>query len=447
MLGKQRNRRGGKCWNRALDGLKVAALLLPLTLAACDDLLDVNMPGNVTEADLDASVANTLMLSTQGNVEYAWSQYTYFASHHSDEWNQQSGNRQRKQMGLRLIDPGFQYLIDRLWSPLHVSLQEADEFASLIAGFDAGDVPQKNELIAKIKAYGAWPVIALAEGFCGSPIGGSDEIFGAAALFTKAEARFTAAMTLASAAGLTDFENMARVGRARARLGLGNFSGAIADAEMVPVDFAFMVTRDTEPSRRRNKIHDDLNGELTVDKIGSLPGNYWDLKWKDVPDLRIVVEHTGEFSYDFVTEHHRLANKHTEYSTDMILATWREAQMIIADASAQSGDLVKAIEILNAFHTRASIPDVTDVDLPTQADVITHVIQERSREFFADGGYRLFDHNRWRGTAHEIPFLGEAGSFYPIGIDHHGERFGDTTCLPVPRNETTPTGGLTTRIP
>ena len=447
MLGKLRNRRGGKFRDRALDGLKVAVLLLPITLAACDDLLDVELPGNVTEADLGPSVANTLMLSTQGNVEYAWSQYTYFASHQSDEWNQQSGNRQRKQMGLRLIDPGFQYIIDNLWSPLHVALQEADEFSTLIAEFPSEEVPDKNELIAKIKAYSAWPVVALAEGFCGSPIAGSEEIFGASELFTRAEARFTEAMALASAAGLTDFENMARVGRARARLGLEDFQGAIADAEMVPLGFEFMVTRDTDPGRRRNKIHDDLNGELTVDKIGSIPGNYWDLEWKGVPDLRIQVEHTGEFSYDFVTEHHRLANKHTEYSTDMILATWREAQMFIADAAAQSGDLARAREVLNGFHERAGIPDVTEEDIPTQADVIRHVIQERSREFFADSGYRLFDHNRWRGTAFEIPFLGEPGSFYPVGIDHHGERFGDTTCLPVPRNETTPTGGLTARIP
>ena len=53
-------------------------------------------------------------------------------------------------------------------------------------------------------------------------------------------------------------------------------------------------------------------------------------------------------------------------------------------------------------------------DIPTQADVIRHVIEERRREFFVEGGHRLRDHLRWRGTEFDIPFLGEP-RFGPSG--------------------------------
>lgn len=448
MFANRTEQERGQWLRRALLRIRIAGILaLTVALGGCDGLLEVSLPGNVTEADLGPTVSATLVLSVQGSLENAWSDYERFASHQSDEWNQQSGNRQRKQAGLRLLDPGFQYYIGGVWVPLHVTFQESIEFSDRIAAFSAEEVPNKAEHIAKIKGYGAWPLIALAEGMCGSPIGGSEEVHGASALFSLAETAFSEALTLASAAGLTNFEALARQGRARARLGLGDFPGAIADAEAVPEDFEFLVTRDSNPGARRNQIYNNLNGDDQVQKIGSVPGNYWDLEWKGVPDFRIQVEHTGVLSYDFATEHHRLANKHTDASSPSVLASWEMAQMVIADAAAQSGDLTRARQVLNGFHQRANIPPITEPDISTQDEVVRHVIQERSRQFFAEGGYRLYDHNRWRGTQFEIPFLGEPGSFYPDGLDHHGERFGTTTCLPVPRNETTPSGGVTERIP
>ena len=442
MYGKRTNQRDTTPWKGMPSGLKrVAILMVPLALVGCADLLDVSLPGNVTESDLGPSNAETLALSIQGNLEYAWSQYSEVAAHHSDEYDQRSGNRQTKRHGLRLFDPSFQFYIEGNWTPLHTTYQEHIEFAERIEGFSAEEVPNKAELLATIKAYGPWPLIALAEGMCGSPVDGGD-VLGASALFALAEQEFTEALAAASAAGLTRFETMARVGRARARIGLEDYQGAIGDAVMVPEGFEFLVTRDANPGRRQNATFDRL-GEDAGARRGNLTKNYHEVEWKRVPDPRIQASFTGELSFDFVTEHVALANKHRSFDEDMLLASWEEAQMFIADASAQSGDLDRAREILNEFHERAGIPPVTVEDIPTGDDVIRHVIQERNREFFAESGHRMFDHNRWRGTKFEIPFLGEPGSAWPDGVDVHGERFGDTTCFPVPRNE----GAITERIP
>ena len=100
-----------------------------------------------------------------------------------------------------------------------------------------------------------------------------------------------------------------------------------------------------------------------------------------------------------------------------------------------SGDRPTASGILDAFHTAAGIPPVTAVDLPTQDDVIRHVIEERRRQLFVTGGHRQRDHLRWRGTQFEIPYLGEPGSDHPNGVDEYGQVYGNTTCFPVAQNE------------
>ena len=109
--------------------------------------------------------------------------------------------------------------------------------------------------------------------------------------------------------------------------------------------------------------------------------------------------------------------------------------MIIAEASALTNDLSRAIGILDDFHTAAGIPPVDAADLPTQNDVIRHVIEERRREFFVEGGHRQRDHLRWRGTEFNVPYLGEPGSDHPNGIDHQGQIYGSTTCFLVAQNE------------
>ncbi len=123
------------------------------------------------------------------------------------------------------------------------------------------------------------------------------------------------------------------------------------------------------------------------------------------------------------------------------MASWREAQLFLAEAYAMTNRLPEAIAILDELHTRAGIPPVTAVDLPTQDDVIGHVIEERRREFFSEGGHRLRDHLWWRGTSFEIPFLGEPGSIHPDGLLLDPDTgaplrlYEDTTCFPVPTIE------------
>lgn len=424
-----------------------ACLLLGLVLGGCEGLLDVDLPGEVTEEDLqNPAQAAALANSVVAQVECSWDNYVAAASHHSDEWLPASGNSTMRRWGLRRISPTFASYASGdcgssygLFTPLHIALQEADRNAEQIREFSDDAVEDKEDLLTDIQAYSGWPLIAFAEGFCATPIGGSEEAFQSNELFQRAVDRFSEAIDMADRTGRDRLKNMALVGRARAHLGLENYSQAIADAERIPEGFRFEVQREETPDRRQNAQFEAINALPSMEagnKHATVAPSYRDVEWNDVDDPRVPVVNTGKITFDFTTIHWR-HEKINSFSTNTRLASWEEARLFIAEAAAFTDDLPRARAILNAFHDRAGLPPVTEEDTPTREDVIRHVLQERSRAFFAEGGYRLHDMLRFRGTQFEIPFLGEPGSDHPNGVDQNGLGYGDTTCFPVPVKETT----------
>lgn len=424
------------------------ALAPALGLAACDmeNLLEVDLPGQVTEGTLDdPRQAQTLTNSVIGDVECAWNNYVAAASHHSDEWIQSSGNATMKRWGQRDITPTFDAYASGgcdanygLFTPMHTARYQAETNYERVMAFPDDQVPGKPAMLARIRAYGALPYVAFAEGFCGTPLDGSEKVYTSRELFAIAEERFTEALQLAQQANLADLRSFALVGRARARLGQEDYAGAIEDASQVPVGFRFVASRDQAPALRQNaqfRLVDGPTAAAASQKHASVAPSYRDVRWKGVKDPRVNVAWDGvSLGFDFTTPHYR-HDKYNAFDSPVLIASHREAQMIIAEAAALTGDLARARQILDAFHTAAGIPPLTEADVPTQAAVIRQVIEERRREFFAEGGHRLRDHLRWRGTEYAVPFLGEPGSDHPDGVDHTGQPYGTATCFPIPSHE------------
>ena len=433
--------------------LGLAVIALTAGLAACDidSLLEVDIPGRVAAEQLDdPRLAETLMLSVVADVECSWDNYVAAAAHHSDEWIASSGNSTMARWGLRDIPPTFAAYATGgcagsygLYTPLHGARVAANTVFERMSEWTDEEVPGRAEMLARVRAYGAWTLIAFSEGFCGTPLDGGDEVLGPKELAALAEEQFTEAISLAQAAALPDLENMARVGRARARLTQEKYADVIDDAGMIPEGFLFVATRDVAPADRQNAHYDAINGLASDDagqKHATIAPNYRALEWKGTPDPRVAVYWDGTFGFDFFTKHWR-HDKANSFAAPTMMASWREAQLFMAEAHAMMGELPEAIAILDDLHTRAGLPGVTATDLPTQDDVIRHVIEERRREFFSEGAHRLRDHLRWRGTDFEIPFLGEPGSIHPDGrlLDPEtGEplrEYEDATCFPVPTVE------------
>lgn len=428
-----------------------ALLALTAGLVACDSLLEVSLPGRVAEDALnDPRLAETLVNSVIADVECSWDNYVAAAAHHSDEWIASSGNSTMARWGLRDIPPTFASMATGgcgasygLFTPLHGARVQAETNFDRINGYSDAEVPNRAQLLAQIRAYGAWPLVAFSEGFCGTPLDGEPQVLTSTALAALAETKFRDAIQLAQTAGLEDIENMARVGLARALLTQEKWDQVITEASQIPDDFNFVATRDITPGDRQNAHYEAINGLPTDDaaqKHATIAPNYRALEWKGTPDPRVAVYNDGTLGFDFFTEHWR-HDKANSFDAPTMMASWREAQLFMAEAYAMTNQLAEAIDILDDLHTRAGIPPVTAGDLPAQDDVIAHVIEERRREFFSEGAHRLRDHLRWRGTSFEIPFLGEPGSIHPDGrlLDPNTgaplREYEDATCFPVPTVE------------
>lgn len=430
---------------------------LPILLAAattgCDlsRILEVRLPGRVAESALeDPDLAKVLVNGVIADLECAWNTYSAAASHHSDEWIPASGNLNMRNWGQRKIradDFGlgqgtcdFNYGV---YLPLHTARFQAKDVFERLDRFDPAKVPDKTKLQATVRAYGAFALVALGEGFCEATIDGGP-VLTPAKVLAEAEKWFSEAIDLATKAGDADILNMARVGRARVRVDLKKWSEVIPDASAVPPGYLKNVTRDTNRQRRWNYLFEYLVSTAGgFNRHGSVADHFRNLtvnsagehtRGSGTPDPRVRVFTNNALAFDFSTIHWT-TDKYRSRSDPLPLATYKEAQLYLAEAYAQLGQLANAVAIIDARHAAAGLPAWAAGATATKDQVIAHILDERARELFVEGGHRLNDMLRYRNTPFKIPFLGEPGSIHPNGVDQTGDTYGDTTCLPLPAVE------------
>ena len=413
-----------------------------LGLAACafNDILGVHVPGRVQEGALDdPSLANTLAASAVSDLECAWNNYVAGAALIGDEFIQASGNLNQRNWASRRItadEPTMAQGSCRtaygIYTPLQTARFQAEDLFKRVDAFPDAKVPNKTLLKAQIRAYGAFALVALGEGFCQMALDGGS-LLAPKDVLTLADSRFTEAIALATTANSSDLLNMSLVGRARVRLDLQNFSGAIADAQRVPVGYLKVATRDASDVRRYDALCENIT--CPQNRNATVAPNYRNVTWQGVADPRVAVSTTGQLAFDNAQIHYFPTKKHTSRDFGLVLASYKEARLFIAEASARTGDLTTARTLINQMHSEAGIPAYDPSARDDQTAVITQVIEERRRELFTEGGHRLNDHLRFRGTAWAIPFKGEPGSIFPNGVDATGLPYGTTTCFPLPTVE------------
>ena len=424
---------------RGAAALLLAAALIP---AACDfsDILNVHVPGRVQEGSLnDPSLAATNVASVVADLECAWNNYVAASALIADEFVQASGNLNQRNWASRRITPDEPTMAQGtcrtaygIYTTLHTARFQAEDIYERLEGFPDAAVPRKTAFKATVRAYGAYALVALAEGFCemtldGGPLMTPDEVL------AIAEERFTEAIALATQANETDILNMALVGRARVRLDLENFAGALEDARKVPLAYLKRATRDESDTRRYDALCEFVT--CPQGRNATIAPNYREIEWQGVSDPRVAVTTTGQLAFDNAQVHYYPTTKHNSRNYSPVLASGREARLFIAEAAARTGDLATARQLINQMHAEAGIPGYDAAGTATQSQVIAQVIEERRRELFTEGGHRLNDHLRFRGTQWNIPFKGEPGSIYPTGVDDTGLPYGSTTCFPLPTVE------------
>lgn len=432
--------------------ISFAAGIAVLGLAACDRLLEVELPGTVEAGALDdPALAQTLIDGVIGDLECAWNTYSAAAAHHSDEWIPASGNLNMRNWGQRKIRDSDAGMATGscsanygLYTPLQTARFQADDVFNRLGEFSDADVPGRVSMQATARAHGGYALIALGEGFCEMAVDGGP-LMTQAEVLQLAETKFSEAISLGQQTGNEDARLMGHMGRARARLWLGDFDGAIADASEIPAGYSHVATRGESEPRRRNFNVEFINGpNRDFGRNASIAPDFRDLGIDaegrptettangETPDSRVSVVHNPpQTGFDFVTPYW-YHTKYTSRGDPMPIGSYREAQLIIAEASARDGDLPTARQTINGLRTAAGLPTLDPGVFTAQDEMIGLVIEERRRELFQEAGHRLNDMIRFRGTQFEIPFLGEPGSVHPNGVDQTGDVYGSTTCFPLP---------------
>ncbi len=390
-----------------------------------DGLLDVEAPSDVIAGTLeDPSNAALLVESTIADFECALAFYIVSGGLIGTElrdtqlaaatWDYDRRGFENGQGSYATSTCNATGNIFGVYTPVSTARWTADNALRLVQDVWTDEqVPDRAELIARAAAYSGYSHILLGEGFCSAAVDGGPELQ-PAEIFGLAEDRFTTAIDAAATAGLPDIRDMALVGRARARLNLGDGTGAAADARQVPVDFVKVANYNTASARSSNHVFRWNNRFLwaSVDEVF-----YGDLEFGGVPDPRVEVVNSGLTGADaFSTVY--MQTKYPTESSPIPIATWEEAQLIIAEV--EGGQT--AVDIINDLHARAGLPAFAG---GTEAEIQAHVREERRRELFLEG-HHIYDIIRYG-----IPLTPPPGTPYPI----KGGTYGSTTCLPLPEIE------------
>jgi hypothetical protein len=385
--------------------------------AGCDNLLEVKYPTRIPTAELsDPTLLPTMVNGAVADFECAYANYTTATGYWTGEWVNSSGWRSINDWDQRLKfaerigtqtcattsganDPDF-YL------PLQTARHSAEDVTTRILA--AKDLANATSHLATLAAYAGYAYTLLGEAYCEMTIDVGPKMMPPAVL-AIAEQWFTKAIDLATTAGKADIANMARVGRARVRLNLGNKAGAAADAKLVPKGFVFNATYSGTTPRRENRVFMDN----ITNRFASVAPAFRNLTVDGVPDSRVRVTDSGTNGEDGVTRLWR-QTIYTAVSTPIPIASWQEAQLIIAEAEGGQA----AVDAINQLRTAASLPLFTSTNATT---IMNQVIEERRRQLYLTG-HRLNDMLRLK-----IPFAS--------GINAKGGPYSDMTCFPIPKVE------------
>jgi starch-binding outer membrane protein, SusD/RagB family len=420
--------------------LTLAATLLVVS-TGCDTLsdpLDVEPASRIPAADLEVP-GNALLLSdgAVGDFECAFRVYTAMSGLIGEEfiytaqtlsrspYDRRATTKDDNDYGVNSCTGGTNAAYG-VYTPLQTARRANENVLAFLKTWTDAEVaaspgsPNRTNLMAIAAAYAGYSTVLLGEGFCTmalSSIGIDKSItYGGEiqpdSVFRYAIGLFTEAIAFADAAGNTSIRHMALLGRARAKLNIGDYAGARADAALIPSGYVRVVSASDATTRRQNQITLDNSATNRATSVGE--------PYRSMTDTRVPVVATTQVSATGILHYYQ--TKYPTTATPLPLATYEEAQLIIAEADIRSGALGSALLILNASRTRGGQP--VPFAGVTQADYLAELVDQRRRELFAES-HHLGDIIRYN-----IPVQPPAGT-----QSHFGGAYGSQICMPLPAVE------------
>jgi starch-binding outer membrane protein, SusD/RagB family len=390
-----------------------------VTTSACDRLLSVENPANVpVDALNDPGLLPTLESGALQTFQCAYDNYiatvgalsgeywvsSNFVDSHPWEWRGvvQIKGTGGSCAGRTATSLGF-------YTPMQQARFQLDDLFKRASALTDDQVPNRQRMLTEARAYGAYAYLILGETMCDMTVDGGPKLT-SAEVWKMAEDKFTEAITLATTLGDASLKNMATVGRARARLDLGKLPEAAADARLVPATFVRNAeyNASTTSQARENRIFNLTFTNLYM----SVAPPYQGLTVDGKPDPRVPVTDLKRLGQDGATPYFQ-QQKYKTVSSPVAIASYAEAQLILAEASTDQAEKLAALNRVRALNSILPLTgEVTDAI----------IIEERRRQLFSEG-QRYTDMLRKK-----LPFQ--------TGTNRKGQTYSDLTCIPLPDVET-----------
>ena len=421
-----------------------------LTIAACDSLLEVKVPGNLTADDLfQPGSAPIILNSVIADFECSYSMMSAVQSGMEDATWATSGYWRQETDYLRIrpetdaCNENSDTSTDWFTSFQSSRFIAVGVYDALLDWTDAEVLGDRTTHLATAAVYAGFFHATFGETYCEFSAG-VGPIQTPVETLTTAEEWFTKALVAlgtgdAEIVSTTSLRQMALLGRARVRLQIGKLAEAQADALQIQPGFVAWVTRDASVRSRWNAVTQALtiSGWRTIGGPGYwndfaptqlISAGYYDLTIDPsglqtvddgMPDPRVDVTFTGQFAQDGVTDQY-IQNKYSTVSDPQALAKWAEAQLILAEIEIAQGTLAAAVGYINNLRDVHGLPNFASTD---SDEIYRTMIEERRREFFFEGRH-LADKLRY-------------GLWFPRGRgkDHKGIQFGFGYCWLMPLDE------------
>ena len=409
----------------------VLAIGLSLPLVSCntlDDLISVEAPSQVAAADLDNPAnADLLVNSAMNDFRCALVHYIAASAYVGNEWGVggDTGGGSYVWYDGRVFEPtGWTSMYatgdcagtaPNVYEPLSTARWLADDALRRLDEWGDVQVPNRTDLTAKAAAMAGYSLTLLGEGMCSIAMDLGPEIM-PDQVFALAEERFTRAIEAATQAGDDEIRNLALVGRARARLNMGSGTDAAADAAQVPQGFSFEFAYSSQDASTENKLFVLMQREL----MATVEPMYRNLTFQGQPDPRVQVEDLGLLGPGTQIEIWATP-KYSSLDAPVPVATWEEAQLIMAEVALDNGQLQQAVDIINTLHSRVGLPDFSSNDAQ---EIREQLIYERNAELFLEGQH-MQDLERFN-----LELVPAPGTPFP-----HGGVFSNQICFPLPEVE------------
>jgi starch-binding outer membrane protein, SusD/RagB family len=418
-----------------------APLLLGATLAAliaCEAVknpLDVEASSRIPAENVEVPAnAQLLVDGTVADFECAFASYVVQGAEVGEEFVYAFQTADRVPPDQRISSPNdARYATSSctalgIYGPLQTARSSAETVINYLHVWTDAEVPgNRQQMIATASAYAGYSYVLLGEGFCSlafSKINPDRSIaYGGEvtrdSTFKLAVVRFTEAITAAQAitpatTASTDILRMAYLGRARAKLDLRDYVGAKADAAQIPSGYVHNSTYSGTVPRRNNLVFNENSLANTSSSVGE------PYRTISASDPRVPLVQSNVVSTSGIR--HWYQTKYPVVGSPIPIATYEEAQLIIAEADIRANSLATALPIINASRARGSQGIFLGT---TQAEYLTELVDQRRRELFLEG-QQLGDIIRF-GTVLQPA----AGTPYHFA----GGTYGNQLCFPLPSAE------------